>query len=183
MLLRFAAVVTVLEVVLTLAASVLVTYTEPPVAFVTETELSELGIKADEHENKRWVHLNAPCYDTRAKLTAPAMSLYVSLRTDATATDFGFRRSREEVIREHADRGEAVVINEPLPGEEGYAVRHRGPNSARFELVRLRGNEMLIVRVIREKPFDTTDSAAMSRVEHRARAVQEHLMFKMRWRD
>jgi len=48
-----------------------------------------------------------------------------------------------------------VIINEPMPGEQGYAVRHSGPKSARFELVRIRKGEMLIVRVIREKPFDT----------------------------
>src|SRR5687768_6161217 len=115
MLLRFAVVVTILELVLTLGASILVTYTEPPTGFVTEADLSDAGIKFTEHENKRWVHLNAPCYDTRAKLTSPACSLYASLRTDTSSTDFSFRRRREEAIRERGDRGEILVINEPLP--------------------------------------------------------------------
>jgi len=183
MLLRFAVVVTALEFALTIAASILVTYTEPPAGFLTEQELAELGMKFEEHENRRWVHLNAPCYDTRATLSAPGASLYVSLRTDATPTDFGFRRRREEAIRERQDRGELVLINEPLPGEEGYAIRYRGANAVRFELARLHGRDMLIVRVIDEKPFDTTESGALSKCEHRARAVQEYLMFKMRWRD
>jgi len=183
MLLRFAIAVTALEFVLTIAASILVTYTEPPVGFLADTELTALGMKFDTHENRRWIHLNAPCYDTRATLTGPAASLYASLRSDASATDFEFRRRREESIRERNDRGEVVIINEPLPGEEGYAVRYRGAGSVRFELVRLRGREMLIVRVSCEKPFDTTESSALSKCEHRARAVQEHLMFKMRWRD
>src|SRR5438477_2580232 len=183
MLLRFAVVVTVLEFILTIAASILVTYTEPPTGFLTEAELSELGFKFDDHENQRWIHLNAPCYDTRAKLASPGAALYVSLRTDASMTDFGSRRRREEILRERADHGEAVIINEPLPGEEGYAIRHRGPHSVRFELVRLRGSDLLIVRVVGDKPFDASESAALSKCEHRARAVQEHLMFKMRWRD
>jgi hypothetical protein len=183
MLLRFALAVTVLEFVLTIGASVLVTYTEPPTGFLTETDLSALGMTFTEHENKRWIHLNAPCYDTRARLASPSASLYASLRSDASEADFTFRRRREEAISERSDRGEAVVINEPLPGEEGYAVRYRGPTSVRFELVRLRGSDMLVVRVSREKPFDTTESAALSKCELRARAVQEQLMFKLRWRD
>jgi hypothetical protein len=183
MLLRFALVVTVIEFVLTIAASVLVTYTEPPAGFLTESELGELGMKFEQHENKRWIHLDAPCYDTRARLIDPPGSLYVSLRSDASATDFEFRRRREEALREKSDKGELVLINEPLPGEEGYALRYRGPSSVRFELVRRRDKEMLIVRVSREKPFDTVESAALSKCEHRARAVQEHLMLKMRWRD
>ncbi len=101
----------------------------------------------------------------------------------ASEADFAFRRRREEAIGERSDRGEIVLVNEPLPGEEGYAVRYRGPNSVRFELVRRRGSDMLVVRVSREKPFDTIDSAALSKCELRARAVQEQLMFKLRWRD
>lgn len=183
MLLRFAFAVTVLELVLTAVASLLVTYTEPPPGFATETDLRELGISFEEHQNSRWIHMNAPCYDSRAKLASPPGALYVSLRTEATRTDFDFRRAREEVIRTHPDRGDLVIINEPLPGEEGYAVRQRGPKAVRFELVRLRQSEMLIVRVVRELPFDTLPAAELSRCERRARGVQEQLMVKMRWRD
>lgn len=183
MLFRFAVVVTVLEFALTAVASVLVTYTEPPPAFATERDLRELGIQVVEHENRRWLSVDAPCYDTRAKLDAPPASLYVSLRTDATKIDFDFRRSRELVWKDQPDRGEAVVINEPIPGEEGYAVRHRSPKYVRFELVRIRRADMLIVRVVREMPYDSLPAAELSRCERRARVVQEHLMAKMRWRE
>lgn len=183
MLLRFAVIVTVLELALTAVASVLVTYTEPPPGFVTENDLRELGLKYEQHENRRWVTVNAPCYDTRAKLLSPDASLYVSLRTDALKTDYDFRKSREEVLRDNPERGETVIINEPIPGEVGYAVRHRGPKSVRFELVRLRRTDLLIVRVVREMPFDMLPSAELSRAERRARVLQEQLMAKMRWRE
>lgn len=183
MLFRFAVAVTILELVLTAGASVLVTYTEPPPGFATEEELRDLGLKVEEHRNSRGGPVNAPTYETRAKFTGPPASLYVSLRTDLTRTDYEFRRSREEVIRNRAELGEAVLIPEPIPGEEGYAVRHRGPDYVRFELVRLRGREMLIVKVTREKPFDTLPAAELSKCERRARAVQEHLMSKLRWRE
>ena len=183
MLIRFALAVTALEFILAVVASVLVTYTEPPTGFLTEVDVGELGMKFEQHENRRWIHLDAPCYDTRAKLSGPTASLYVSLRSEASAADFNFRRHREEAIRERADKGKLILINEPLPGEEGYAIRSRGANSVRFELVRLRGKELLIVRVTSEKPFDSVESAALSKCEQRARAVQEHLMLKMRWRD
>ena len=183
MLFRFAIIVTILELVLTALASVLVTYTEPPPGFVTEADLKELGIRVEEHQNSRSGQMNAILYDTRAKLASPTATLYASLRTDALRTDFDFRRSREDVVSGRPERGESVVINEPLPGEEGYAVRHRGPTFVRFELVRFRRNEMLIVRVVREQPYDTLASAELSKCERRARAVQEHLMFKLRWRD
>lgn len=183
MLLRFAIVITVLEFALTAVASVLVTYTEPPPGFATEGDLRDLNLPFTEHENRRWTSVDAPCYDTRAKLDGPPASLTVSLRTDALRTDYDFRRSREVVMGGRPERGETVVINEPIPGEEGYAVRHRSPKFVRFELVRLRQSEMLIVRVIREMPYDTLPAAELSRCERRARVVQEHLMMKMRWRE
>lgn len=183
MLMRFAIAVTVLEVALTALASVLVTYTDPPPGFATEQDLRALGFSFSAHENTRWTAADAPCYDTRATLTSPDAKLYVSFRTDATTTDFSFRRSRDEASRERPERGEITIINEPMPGEEGYAVRQRGPKSARFELVRLRRGDMLIVRVVREKPFEASDAVELSKCERRARLVQEMIMSRLRWRD
>ena len=172
MLLRFAVIVTVLEVALTAMASILVTYTDPPAGFATENDLASLGLTFSAHDNRRGESGNAPYYETRATLTNPASTLFVSLRTDATTTDFEFRRSRDEVNRDRPERGEL-----------GYAVRHSGPKFARFELVRIRKADMLIVRVVREKPFDTMPGAELARCERRARQVQEQLMLKLRWRD
>lgn len=183
MLFRFAVVITILEFALTAVASILVTYTDPPPGFATEQDLRSLGMSFTAHENRRWESANQPCYDTRATLASPSAALFTSLRTDATKTDFAFRRSRDEANRERPERGEVTIINEPLPGEEGYAVRHTGPKSVRFELVRLRKNEMLIVRVVREKPYDHLAAAELAKCERRARLVQEHLMVKLRWRE
>jgi hypothetical protein len=183
MLLRFAVAVTVLELVLTVAASVLVTFTEAPPAFATENDLRDLGLAFTEHRNWREGTIQAPIYKTTAALASPPASLVVSYRADWTRTDYEFRRAREEVRRDRPEFGEAVIINEPLPGEQGYAVRQRGPNSVRFELVRLRGSEMMIVSVVRKVPYDNLPAAELSRCERRARVVQEHLMMKLRWRE
>ena len=183
MLFRFAVVVTVLEVALTAMASILVSYTDPPPGFATENDLRSLGMTFTTLDNRRWESVGAPCYDTRAALESPVAQLFCSLRTDATPTDYAFRRSRDEANQSRPERGETTVINEPLPGEQGYAVRHTGPKSVRFELVRIRKNEMLIVRVVREKPFETLPASELTKCERRARLVQEHLMLKLRWRD
>jgi hypothetical protein len=183
MLFRFAVAITIVELALTALASILVTFTDPPPGFTTESDLRSLGLVFSAHDNRRGESGNSPYYDTRATLTNPASSLFTSLRTDATMTDFEFRRSRDEASLEHPERGELVIINEPFTGEKGYAVRHSGPNSVRFELVRIRKGEMLIVRLVREKPFDSIPAAELARCEHRARLVQEHLMVKLRWRD
>jgi hypothetical protein len=183
MLLRFAVVVTLLELVLTATASVLVTFTEAPPAFATPNDLRELGIATTEHKNSREGTIQCPIYDTNATLSAPTASLFVRHRSDMSKTDFEFRRAREEVWRDRPENGELVIINEPLPGELGYAVRHGGANSVRFELVRLHGTEMLVVRVVRRAPFDSLPAAELSKCERRARVVQEHLMMKLRWRE
>lgn len=183
MLFRFAVIITCLEFALTAVASILVTYTDPPPGFATEQDLVGLGIPFTMVENRRGESGNAPYYDTKATLKSPEASLFVSLRTDATPTDFDFRRSRDEVNAQHPERGETVVINEPIPGEQGYAVRHSGPKAVRFELVRIRKKDMLIIRVVREKPYETAAGAELSKCERRARLVQEHLMTKLRWRD
>lgn len=183
MLLRFAVVVTILELVLTATASVLVTYTEAPPAFATENDLRELGIAFTEHKNAREGTIQAPVYDTNATLSSPTAALFVRHRLDMSKTDFEVRRAREEVQRDRPELGEIVIINEPIPGEHGYAVRHRAPNSVRFELVRLRGTEMMVVRVVCRAPFENLPAAELSRCERRARVVQEHLMMKLRWRE
>jgi hypothetical protein len=183
MLLRFAVAVTIIELALTALASVLVTYTDPPASFVTEADLNSLGITASAHESRRWLQMEVPCYETKATLAEPAAQLWVLHRTLAGPVDLDFRRSREEVNRERPERGETTIIEEPIPGERGYAVRHAGPKSSRFELVRLHGNDLLIVRVLREKPYDGQPGAEMARCERRARVIQEMLMARMRWRD
>jgi len=183
MLLRFAVVVTVLELVLTAGASVLVSYTEAPPGFATDDDLRELGLAYTQHRNSREGSLQAPIYDTNATLAAPTATLWVRYRADQSKTDFEFRRSREEVRRGRAEFGELVLIDEPMPGEQGYAVRHRGPASVRFELVRLRGSEMLIVNVVRKQPYDNLPAAELARCERRARIIQEQLMMKLRWRE
>jgi len=183
MLFRFAVAVTVLELVLTAAASVVVSYTEAPPGFATENDLRDLGITFTSHGNARSGSMSSPVYESSATLAAPTATLYVELRTESSRIDYEFRRSREEVIRTHPELGESVIISEPLPGEEGYAVRHRGPSAVRFELVRLRGSDMLKVRVVRKAPFDNIPAAELARCERRARVIQEHLMMKMKWRD
>jgi len=183
MLFRFAVAVTIIELVLTAFASVLVSYTDPPPSFATESDLTSLGMSTSAHENRRWLHMDAPCYETKATLTEPTAQLWVSHRTLATAVDLDFRRSREEVNRQHPERGETTIIEEPLPGEKGYAVRHASPRSSRFELVRLHGSDLLIVRVQRDKPYDGQPGAEMARCERRARVIQEMIMTRMRWRD
>ena len=183
MLFRFAVAVTIIELGLTAFAAVLVSYTDPPPSFATEADLRSLGLTYGAHENRRWLQADAPCYDTKATLTEPAAQLWVSHRTFATATDLDFRRSRDEVNRGRPERGETVIINEPLPGEKGYAVRHAGPKSSRFELVRLHGRDLLIVRVLREMPYDGPAGVEMARCERRARVVQELIMSRLRWRD
>jgi hypothetical protein len=183
MLLRFAVVVTVLELVLTAAASVLVTYIEAPPAFATENDLRDLGLAFTVHRNSREGTIQAPIYETTAALASPPASLFVSFRADRIKTDFDFRRAREEIRRDRPEFGESVIINEPLPGELGYAVRQRGPNSVRFELVRLHGSEMMIVSVVRKMPYDNLPAVELSHCERRARVVQEHLMMKLRWRE
>jgi hypothetical protein len=182
-LLRFAIAVTTLELVLTAAASVLVTYTEAPPSFATENDLRDLGISFTQHRNSRQGTIQAPIYETIATLGSPTASLWVNFRADRSKTDLDFRRAREEGRHSRPDFGEIVVINEPLPGELGYAVRHRGPKAVRFELVRLRGSEMMIINVVREAPYDNLPAAELARCERRARVVQEHLMMKLRWRE
>jgi hypothetical protein len=183
MLIRFAVVVTLVELVLTAGASVLVSYTEAPPAFATDGDLRELGIAFTQHRNSREGTIQSPIYNTDATLDAPTASLWARYRTDMSKTDFDFRRSREEIRRGRPEFGELVIIDEPMPGELGYAIRHRGPNSVRFELVRLRGSELLIVNVVRKMPYDNLPAAELSRCERRARVVQEHLMMKLRWRE
>jgi hypothetical protein len=177
-MLRFAVAVTVLELVLTAGAAWWVTLAESTGAHVTERDLGELGLPFTSVTPSSTRAGDTANHETRAALLDPGQTLYTSLRTGSTAVDFDHRKRREEAWARKSGGGAAhSIADEPLPGEEGYSVRQSGPKSLRFELVRLRGSDLLIVRITMDAP----GHGEMAKAERRARKVQERLMGRLGW--
>jgi hypothetical protein len=176
-MLRFMIAVTTVELLLTALAAWWVTAAESVGAHVTERDLREFSIPFTSLTPTSTRSGDTANHETRARFRDPEQSLYTSLRTGATTTDFEFRKGREEALQRKADRGPLSIVDEPLPGELGYSLRHSGTKSLRFELVRLRGSELLIVRVGMENP----GAGDMAKAERRARLVQERIMGRIGW--
>jgi hypothetical protein len=180
---RFAVLITGVEIVLTIGAAFAITLVEPSEPYLTDADLRSLRIPYASLTTSRTKRFDQIFYDTRVELTDPPQILTVSLRTDHSNVDYDHRLNREQ--RRHGDprHGTIVIVEEPMPGERGYCLRQVGPGSVRSEIVRIRGTELLIATVTRAKPFETTPTQEVVKCERRARNVELYLLEKLRWRE
>jgi hypothetical protein len=180
---RFALTVTAIELALTAGAVLWISAVEAVDAYLTERDLEQLRIPYESLSPSTRRHGEALTLETRGRLLEPEQSLYVSVRTQVSEQDFAFRRSREEALQQRPDRGRLSLTHEPLPGEAGYSVRHEGVASLRFETVRFRGSEMVVILVGRSTPYGAHPSQEMLRCERRARQIQDRLLYRLGWRS
>ncbi len=180
---RFAVLMTLVELALTVGAVFAITLVEPGEPYLSEADLRGLRIPFASVTTSRAKRLGQVFYDTRVKLKDPPQTLYVSLRTEHSGVDYDHRINRERRRDGDPRHGSLVVVEEPMPGERGYALRQRGPGSVRSEIVRLRGTDFLIVAVSRPTPPDLTPAQAVVGCERRARTVELYLLEKLRWRE
>jgi len=181
---RFALLVTLVEIGLTAGAALLIAWNEEPEPFLTRDDLRTLDLPYESLRNERVPSLQAlHCYESRAVLRVPRQSVYVSYRVEAGPKDLESRREKERALLEKKEAGQGSLIDEPFDGERGYAVRHRGPHGARMELVRARGRDLFIVRVSQEGVQGAEAQAAVARCDRLAHLIQHQIMTKLRWRD
>ncbi len=180
---RFAVIVTLVELALTAGAALWITAEEVGGTLVSSRDLETLGIPCSALSPSTRRQGELLLQDVRATLSNPEQTLHVSLRPGTSTTDFEFRRGREEALSRRRDRGQVSLSTEPWGDEPGYAVRHQGEKSMRFELARLRRGELLIVRIAREAPYAAGAAQEMAGCERRARQVQELLLHRMGWND
>ena len=180
---RFAVLMTLAEIILTVGAVFAITLVEPSEPYLTDADLRSLKIPYASLTTSRTKRFDQVFYETRADLTDPAQALYVSLRSDHSDVDYDHRLTRERQRNGDPKHGSIVLVEEPMPGERGYALRQRGPRSVRSEIVRLRGTDLLVVSATRATPFELTASQEVVRCERRARTVELYLLEKLRWRE
>jgi hypothetical protein len=176
-MLRFAAAVTTVQILLTALAALWIGIEEGTDGAVSAPDLVSLRIPFENLRSDAWRQDTQLCHDSRAKLLDPEQSLYVSQRRGVDSVDFEYRRGREEATGRRPGRGEHTLVNEPMPGGRGYSVRHRTPSTIRFETVRWREGQMVVIRVT------AADGEGMALLERRARQIQDLLLARLGWRD
>jgi hypothetical protein len=181
-MLRFATAVTGAQVLLTTLAALWIGIAEDTEGAVSEADLAALRIPFETLRSDTWRQEPQSCHDSRAKLLDPEQSLYVSRRSGVDSIDFEYRRGREEATGRRAGRGEHTLVIEAVPGGRGYSVRHRTPNTLRFETVRWRGGQMVVVRVTASGGEEAHPGAGLAGCERRARQVQDLLLTRLGWR-
>jgi hypothetical protein len=180
---RFAIAVTAVEFVLTAAAAVFLASSLEVEPFATEDDLRSLGLVCESHESLKRTRFEALfSYDSRCTLKDGA-DLSTSVRVGANRTDLDLRRRREEAWQAKPGYGRASFAEGSLEEEPGYSLRHVGPDGVRGEVVHLRGDRMLIVRVGRKAPFGDTPDEEVSRCLRRAHLVYDFMAAKLGWRD
>ena len=178
---RFAATITLLEILLTVIAASLFTIDREPDPFMTEDDLTTVNLPFEGHRVQRQNRFDALLgYDTHATLLRPSQSLWVSVRVDQSRVDFDSRRRREESWATKASFGESSILDDPGHDDVGYTVRHRSAKGARCELVRFRGGRMLVVKVSIGQ-MAAAPEEELAACERRARIVQERMFEKLRW--
>ena len=180
---RFAVAVTAIEITLTLGASLLIALVEPGEPLLSKGELEDLGFTVESHRVRRKRYFETiTLHDTHAVLGSPRRRVFTSVRVNETPEDYVLRHRREHKRLEDPEQGEGVLIVEPHDDDEGYAVRHQTGDLVRAELVRARGNEMVIVQVTQEGVTGAAARRALAGCDRVARLVMIALLEKIDWR-
>ena len=181
-MMKFAVTVTLIELVLTLAASVVITLTEGFDPYIGASELTGLGLEPAEYRTyQRRYYFGGAEHITRAIIRDCGHKLKVRYIQDVAGKDFEWELSRVNKRQaESSPESPVIVIREPFPGETGYGVREITPRKVSSELVRLRADVMMIVEV--SATDDNVKRTEAVRCERHARLVQQLMLLKMGWR-
>lgn len=183
-MIRFAVIITAVEVALTLGALLFVTLAETRDPYLDREEFEGLGIPVEKYSTDPRMRFGALfSYDTQAVVKGPGPAITISVRVNTPREEFEAREAAERAARLREGEERPVVNDESWPGEPAYAVRHRGRNGVRSELVRLHGREMLIVRVIRMDAPGASAGELASTCERLARLIQGFMARKLGWRE
>jgi hypothetical protein len=180
---RFALMITVVELALSGVAATLFTLDSPPDPYLTRDDLRDLRMAFFSHDNVRRLRFEALLgYDSNAVLENPRHIVWVSARVDQTVVDFDSRRRREEAWAKRPGQDSTTAI-ESCRGTDGqgFEVRQKGATGTRCELVRFKGDRMLIVRVSKTEPMQRSPSEEVAACERRARMIQARMLQKLGW--
>ena len=179
---RFAAAVTAVEFVLTGLTAVLLGFEAEPDPYLTRDDLNEFSLPFESHETARRMRFEALLgYDTNVTLLRPRQAVWISARVDQMEADYFSRRRREENWATRPGFGTSMILDDPGRNDLGYTVRHLGTKGARCELVRFKGDRMLVVKVSADAgPGESRDELAAV-CERRARLLQARMLQTLRW--
>ena len=180
---RFAAVVTVLEILLSGLSVALFSLETLPDPYLSPDDLREFDLPFESHEASRRIRFEAVLgYDSNVVLLRPRQNAWISLRVDQLADDYLTRRRREEAWAVRAaPSSTTTVATDAGPDDEGFAVRQWSATSARCELVRFKGDRMLVVRVSKSEPLEESPVEELAACERRARLLQARMLQKAGW--
>lgn len=183
-MIRFAVTVTIVELVLTVIASLWIATADSVEPFLGEDELRRLEIDVQNYSTERRLRFGALfSYETRAQMKGGGPSIVVSVRVNTPRGEYEGRLTGERYPKLKEGEEAPVVTDENWPEEPGYAVRQCGRNGARAEVVRLHGGTMLVVRAVQLSVEGNVARANAARCERIARMIQEHMAGKLGWRD
>ena len=179
-MLRFAIGVTFVELALTTTAAMFLASTIENELFFEPGDVAALGLPVESHSTSYVRRFDALfSYDTT--VTSGTVRLWISVRPEPTAADYTLRRLRESSAAAAGGPG-SIFVDEDGSEERGYLSRVRGRGSVRAEVVRVRPDALLIVRVGQSWESDAGSEEAAARCERRARLVAARMAEKLRWR-
>lgn len=182
-MIRFSLVISAIEVVLTFGAALVIAMIDHSEPGLTEDDLRAVDLSCEKFTASAYQQFDVRYFDTRATLSASKQSVYVSHRFNLTPSDFDLKREKERTLVDRRDSGEGVITDDPFEGERAYVLRHRGADAVRAELVRVRGDEMILVRVTRAGVTGAAGKTEVANCERNARVIQDYLLQRWRWRE
>jgi hypothetical protein len=180
---RFALTVSAIELLLIAGVALFVGLADGMEPYLSSSDLRSVGMEASSVNSRRRTFFDAVYHDTQAILREGGLSAYVSCRAPALPEDFEIRLTKERADAERPECGRILLVHNPVEGERDFALRHTAPGKVRAELVRLHGETLLIVRVVKEPPWTLKPDTEAARCERIARLIQERMMKKIGWRQ
>ncbi len=182
-MIRFSLVISAIEVALTFGAALFIAVIDHSEPSLTEDDLRAVELSCEKFTASAYLQVDVRYFDARATLSASKQSVYVSHRFNLMPSDFDLKREKERAFVDRKDAGDGIITDDPFEGERAYVLRHRGADAVRAELVRTRGDEMILVRLTRAGVPGAAGKAEVTNCERNARVIQEHLLKRWGWRE
>lgn len=180
-MMRFAAAIVLLQGAFIMVGGLVV----PLAPAFTEPDLLALDWPGGRFAVERMDRYGLPCFDINAPLpgTDGSRDVWVSVRLWSETRDYDTRRSWDRDLVTAVGEPRRTFADESLRGELGYRVEYLSRGEIYVELVRHRGNVMLIVRVSQDRMSPGKEGVELPRCRMFAREVMRRARLKLDWPD
>ncbi len=179
---RFAAVIILAEVVLTVSSAFLIFLTDPFEPYLTERDVRDLKLSFTNLRICKEVGFNrASTFSTQIELADTGQVLDATCQFDVLPDGYDNKLQRARALEGIAGEGEVILREEDSDRERGYRFVQSSVTYLEIEIVRSRARAMATVRITGDRIQRPWSAQEIAESERHARKALKRLRTKLGW--